>query len=214
MALVEIEGDTLAELQRELNAAKPSKVLLDKLGANPAHRRKMLSLLKEADPTLNIPEIDAAAPVLDEVAALRKRLDDSETARQAEKDEAAKEKRQAGYASTIEKAHADLRSRGFTDDGIKKLEEMMTARGLVDYEAGEALFEKTQPKDEPAMTGNYGRNWDFFAAPESSGEDIKAALGQPKGPGQERALRRWTDNELRNGLAELRGGSTRRAAAR
>ena len=201
------DPETLANrLAGELRATKPSKELLDQIGANPKTRTSLLRLMKTVKPDLPIPELDAAEPVLEAVNAINKRLDDKE---KAEQDAAAtrdKEASERAAKSDIDKGRAMLRKRGYQDEGIEKIESLMQERGNPDYEAAEALFAKSQHKDEPIIPTNLNRSWDLFAPPEDN-NDIKAAIGLPRGPAQHRALRTWQGKELNNALKEIRGAA-------
>ena len=46
------------KLRQELDAALPSKQLFDRLSKNPVFRRRLLEMMKEDNPSLNIPELD------------------------------------------------------------------------------------------------------------------------------------------------------------
>lgn len=204
MALIEVDSDEYSRLVAELQTARPSKALLDRLGNNAKTRRQVLQLYKEVDPNASIPEIDAASPVLEEVnktraemAVLQKKLDDRDAAE-------ARATREREVQNSITLGQDRLRTAGWTDEGITNVEKLMQDRGLTDYEAAAALFERSQPKDEPVMPSDFGRNWDLFAAP-SDNEDIKAAVSLPRGAAQEQALRRWQSKEINNWFAENRG---------
>ena len=201
----EYDAETLAtRLMGELKAAKPSKELLDQIGANPKTRTSLLRLMKTVKPDLPIPEIDAAEPVLEAVNAISKRLDDKEKAEAEEKAKAEKESTERSAKADIDKGRSLLRKRGYQDEGIEKVESLMTERGIPDYEAAEALFAKSNHKDTPIIPTNLNRSWDLFAPPEDN-NDIKSALGLPRGPAQHRALKAWQGKELNNVLKEIRG---------
>lgn len=204
MALIEVDGDEYARLVNELQTARPSKALLDKLGSNAGTRRKVLELYKQVDPNVVIPEIDAASPILDEVkqtrdamAAMQKKLDDRDAAE-------ARALRERAVQDSITAGHDKLRSAGWTDEGITNVEKLMQERSLTDYEAAAALYERAQPKDEPILPSDFGRSWDLFAPP-ADNDDIKAAVALPRGQQQEAALRRWQSKEINNWFAENRG---------
>lgn len=201
----EYDAETLAtRLMGELKAVKPSKELLDQIGSNPKTRSSLLRLMKTAKPDLVIPELDAAEPVLEAVNAISKRLDDKEKAESDAKAEADKAAADRAAKSDIDKGRAMLRKKGYQDEGIERVESLMQERGNPDYEAAEALFAKTQHKDEPIIPTNLNRSWDLFAPPEDN-NDIKAALGMPRGPAQHRALKAWQGKELNNALKDIRG---------
>ena len=200
---IEIEQDEFAKLQAELNASRPAKQVLDKIGSKPETRQKFWKLLKEVSPETPIPELDAAKPVLDEVDALRKELEEMKKTKAEEAAESAKKAREQEAASKITSGRSALRKAGWTDEGIAKVEKKMEERGLADYEAAAALVEKEEPADEPIVPAHTDRSFDLFTPPTEDG-DIKAALSLPKGARQEAALRRWTSKELAEGMKEIR----------
>ena len=202
MALIEVDGDEFAKLQAELNGARNSKTLLDKLGANPKTRQKVLSLMKEADPSLAIPEIDAAQPVLDDIKALREELAAERKAAADEKAKQAKEQEERETAADIDRGRQLLRKRGYQDEGIAKIEEIMQQRRIPDYEAAALILEQTQPKDEPVIPSNMGRSFDMFGAPEDTNDLLKAI--RSSNPNNQKALMQWQGRELSSALRAVR----------
>ena len=67
MPLIEVE-------ETDFQNSSAAKQLLDKFAANPKLRPKLLGLIKELNPDAAIPEIDAAAPLREELDALRKEV--------------------------------------------------------------------------------------------------------------------------------------------
>ena len=193
----------VALLDAEFRVAKPNKQLLDKLGKNPKTRSTLLRLMKEDNPELAIPELDAAQPVLDEVKALRERLDAKEKKEQEDAAKLAKEASEREAAQAIEHGRALLQRKGYQKEGVEKIEEMMKARNLPDYEAAMALFERDQPRDAPAIPSNLNRSWDFLA-PGEDDKDVIAAVSLPKGRAQENALQRATMKEVTSALRDIR----------
>lgn len=203
----EYEPEALvALLDKELKAAKPSKTLLDKLGANPKTRLKTLQLIKEAEPERAIPEIDAAEPLLAEIKAIREeRAAERKAAEEAAAKKAAEDQERES-ARIIDAGRTLLQRKGYQKEGIEKIEEMMRARNLPDYEAAMALFERDQPKDQPAIPSNLNRSWDFLGRGEED-KDTIAAVTLPKGRAQENALQRATMKEVTQTLKDLRGAA-------
>jgi len=173
--------------------------LLNKLGQG-KNRRKLLELVKEEFPQASIPEIDAAAPVLDEVkqtreemAALKKQLEEEKKAQA----EAKREQELSGY---VEKNRKMLRDQGWLPEGIEKVEKLMTERGLTDYEAAAALVERMEPKDEPVLP-NYDRSWNFTMPDrDADAEDHKLLVSSVNG------ARKWQGKQIQNFFKEKREG--------
>ena len=214
MAIIEVDAEELKKLQAELGSARLSKAALDKLGNNPKTRQQLLALMKEDNPALVIPEIDAARPVMEKVSALEKTIAEEREARATEKANAEKEQRERSVKETIDGARTGLKSRGWTEEGITGIEKLMQEEGIANYAAAEALFEKRQPKDEPILPSNYSKNWDFMHADEAEDADIRAAVSLPRGQKQEQALRRWQTKTIQTWLQEnpqFRSGNRVRA---
>jgi len=141
-----------------------------------SNRAEYLRLLKKQFPDLTIPEIDAAVPVVASVEALAKRFDDYLTEQKTQRDERDKKEREESANKTVAQGRGWLRSKQKLDeDGVKAVEEMMTDRGIPDYEAGFHLWRANQPP--PAVdlpSNNLGRSLDWFKADEN--EPDKALL--------------------------------------
>lgn len=193
----------VALLDAELRVAKPNKALLDKLGKNPKTRTALLQLMKEDNPELAIPELDAAQPVYAEVKALRERLDAKEKTERETETARAKAESDRETAEAIANGRSLLQRRGYQKEGVEKIEEMMKARNLPDYEAAMALFERDQPKDAPAIPSSLNRSWDFMM-PGEDDKDVIAAVTLPRGRAQENALQRATMKEAAAALREIR----------
>ncbi len=209
MALIEVEEGEYRKLQSEHANFKPSKAVLDRLGANPKTRGQILRLLKEDNPNLVIPEIDAAAPFVEElgktkaeIAALQKQIAD-------DKEAAAKTKREADVDGRIDEGRAMLRKLGYNDDGIKGVEELMQKRGNFDYEAAEALFERMNHQPESIIPGsNYGRDSGLFDPP-ADNPWVDALKWKGSKGAQAKAINRVAHNEINKWFAENRPNSRR-----
>lgn len=154
MSLVELD-------ESEVLALRNSKAVLDRLGSNSKTRQRLLSLVKEISPDTAIPEIDAARPVLDVVSKVSERLDAMAKKMDERDADESKTKSAREIESMVEKGRAKLRTAGYQDDGIEAIEKLMQDRGLIDYDAAAALFEKQQPKDNMVQPSDYSKSWDF-----------------------------------------------------
>lgn len=200
-----IEDADYAELSRRAQSAEAhvkSSVLLDKIGNGP-NRRKLLELIKEAYPESNIPELDAAKPVIDDMGKLREELAALRKQGEDDKAERAKQERERSTTDYIERNRKVLRDQGFQKEGIEAVEKLMQERGLTDYEAAAALFERSQPKDEPVLP-NYDRGWNFTTPDrEDEAESHKLLVSSPRG------ARKWQDQQVRKFFQERRDGTLR-----
>ena len=202
MALLEVDQAEWDALQNELKSTRPHKAILDTLGKDPKTRLRTLKLLKEAAPQLVIPGIDAAQPILDEVQKANQRVADLEKKLSDRDAEETKSKQNERAESEFEKGKSYLRKNGVQDESVPKVIEFMEKRGLVDFEAGLALWEKGQVADTSIDPMNTSRSWDMFNATEGEDEDIKKAVSLPKGPAQRQALERWKNKEINKWRAE------------
>jgi hypothetical protein len=197
MALIEVDGDELAKLQAELRTTKASHVLLDKLGKNPKTRVKVLRAMKEDNPDLIIPELDAAQPVLDDVAAIRAELAAEKELRAKDKADEVKRRQDESIEATISKSRAKLRKSGYDDEGIEGIEKLMQERGLTDYEAAEALFEKNIPQADPVMPADFGRTMPMI---DESDADQKLLVRDKN------SWRPWQHKKVTEVMKQLRNG--------
>ncbi len=205
MALIEVEEGEIRKLRAERDAYAPSKVLLDKLGSNPKTRGRVLELMKEANPDLVIPELDAAKPFIDKLDKTQKELDDLK--KQLADDAKAREehKRNSEVDGRIESGRALLRKLGYNDDGIKGVEEVMQKRGLADYEAAEAYFERENKADSgsPFVPGDYGRGSGLFDPPEGN-PWLDALKPRSSKAATNKAINVTTNKEINKFFAEIR----------
>jgi len=203
MALIEVDANEYERLQAELNAARPSKALLDKLAAKPGSRLAVQKIVKEAFPDTHIPELVAAeaaknelTPMVERLAALETRLTDDEAARE-------KSARDARFGAQIESGRNLLRQRGYSTEKIEAIEKQMETRGIADYDAAEALYARdNRARESVAEPSAYDRNWNM-AAPDAGDEDHKLLLlGGRKMTG----ARQFVAKQINSTLREMRGG--------
>lgn len=188
MPLVEIEDAYLSNLAvpyRDATAEHRRAVDHEQFFAkvaNGKNRRKLMELLKDEFPDAAVPEIDAAKPVLDEVAALRKEMQERFEAEDKRRSEQNEERSRRRADRAIEEGRDYLRKQGFDDDLVSKTEELMRERNIGDYEVAAAYMAKSQPSAEPLPSSAWsshdlGTSW--FHPPEDA-PDHKLLLKDPK----------------------------------
>jgi len=174
-------------------------------------RQEYLRLLKEQFPDLTIPEIDAAKPVLNEVAELRKMFSDHVEGLKKEREERETKERESAAEKTVTQGRSWLRSKQKLDDeGVAAVEKLMTDRSVADYEAGYLLWQKDRPPapvDLPNTT--LGNSLDWFKAEENR-PDKDLLLKDPLLYRKQRSGQILHD--LRAGLIDEFGRPTNRAA--
>jgi len=161
MALIEAEESEVLE-NRRLAAT------LRELMGNPKSRRKVLEAQKEAHPDAVIPELDAAKPVLEEVSKIREEMSKWMKAQEegaAKKDE---ENRVNALKLQWNEGRNKAKAEGYTDDGLKALEDFMEKRGIADHELAIPAFERIHPPAKSEAPANKG--FSIFN-PSASAED-------------------------------------------
>jgi len=176
-----IEVDEAAFLKNQQLAG-----LVNKMLATPGSRRRVLEAHKIVDPNVVIPELDAAKPVEDAVTAMNKRMEDFMAAQEKQRADDKAEKAKNEFVTKFESGRAHLRSEyGVTDEGLKKVEDLMTQAGIVDHEIGYAAFSKLNPEPEPAPpapnSGFRGLFGDVSKNPDEFIKSMHASKGNDEG---------------------------------
>lgn len=163
MAKVEIDEAEFVRLQGLNNFAH-------KMLTHPEAGKLVEQAAKIVDPNTKTPRLDAAehqlAPVKamrDELAAMRKQLEERDA-------EAARNQTLAALKSQRDNGIATLRSQGWTDAGIKAVEELMEQKGILDPLDAAAIHEKYHPPQNVAMPGSTG-GWNFMEGMQSDDSD-------------------------------------------
>jgi hypothetical protein len=160
--------------ETDLQRSEALRRTVTALMTNPKSRPLMLQAQKAAFPQLPVPEIDSAQPYVQALQGLNKKIDDfivgqakAATDRKAADD-------QAAFNSKIEAGRAKLRKAGVTDEGLKKIEELMQQHGIVDHDAGLAYFEKLNPPPPPVTPSAGFGSWNFLGAPDGASKEEAA----------------------------------------
>lgn len=162
MPKIEIEEEQLGSLQ---NTAKIVQSMLQ----NPKTRRKVLEAYKEAVPTASVPEIEATAPYDEKITGLEKTMTDFIKEMKEEREKEKTESELAKLKSQVTEGHKTLKGRGYTDDGIKLIDEFRDRKGLVDYEDAIRLWELDNPAPQVSEPGDM-RNMTLVDAMHSDAE--------------------------------------------
>lgn len=189
--------------EAEWNKIQGTMGVLKSIAANPKAAKLVEQAHKLVDPTAPTPKLEAEAPLqeaLSEVnktlAELRKEREEEKTARETQqKLDALKNRQDAGWAK--------LRAARWTDEGLKKVQEIMDAKGILDPEDAALIFERDNPPPPPAMPGGTGP-WNFMEPAADDGADIKKLI---ESKGDNNLL---LDKMTREALTEVRGAQPRR----
>ena len=181
MATVEIEESQLDLLRRSYN-------LFNAMWTHPEVGMKAKKLLKEMDPKVAIPEIDAAAPHVAKIEALEKKISDLETGLTT------------GYQQhMLEKDWSAARTEfELTDDGLAAARKIAEEQKLTPRAAAAITVHDTPKPAQPS--GFTPSGWNLFGPGPSEGEqaDMKALLDDPDG---------WFDRTAAKVLSEERRGN-------
>jgi len=130
---------------------------------NPKYRAKVAEAAKEIDPSFNGAFTDVF---------LEKKFDDLtkkfEDERLAERMQRAQQTRESQKTEVIKK-------RGFNDDQVKAVEQVMTHYGVNDWEAAADIYAQRNPPDDPNMKPppeieHGGATWEFPTVPGKDGK--------------------------------------------
>lgn len=172
---------------------------VQKMMADPKARRMVQQAQKIVDPSIVIPELDAAAPIEASLAeertarlALEARMDKDAA------DRATAEKMKAFEASWNARK-ASLAKQGYTDEGIVAIEKLAEERGIADLDAAAALFDRLHPPAEPVESAGFGGFNMFESTNGGENEDFKKLIeAQGDDPQAERNMINAALNEVRS----------------
>jgi hypothetical protein len=162
MAVVQIDETELLQY-RQLHGAAQAML------ANPKSRKLLQQAQLTVNPNAKIPEVEMEAEREGALAEIRKQNADVLAALQADREERAREKQMAEITGGWEKQKADLRRRGFTDDGIAKIEAHALSESIPNLRAAANDYLAMNPPAAPEQPGGFG-GWDFFGG-EAKEED-------------------------------------------
>jgi len=174
MAEISLEGMSPEAIQGLALLAKG-------LTEDPKTRTRMLSLAKERDPTLNIPEVDL--PV--QFTSL---LEEERTKRQAIEDKM----REDDIRREIREKRDTIMKKGISAAEVTEVEKLMTERGIVNHETAADFYLAQKKMAEP--TPPPGSRYQPLQMPKI---DAKAFGGN---------MRTWGKNQASEFLAQIRAG--------
>jgi len=207
MALIEIEDSIAAELAKNgirytdasttYKGARESQAALAKIMGGP-QRMEFLKLYKAAFPDAVVPELDAAAPVNDAVAALAKEFSDYKARVEEKETEREKKLREESASQTVANGRKMLRTdKKLDDEGVDAVEKIMLKHGIQDYEVAFKVFNADREPDPQQLPSSWaGRSLDWFEKQENK-PDQELLLKDPA------AFKR---QEIGKVLAEARAG--------
>jgi hypothetical protein len=145
---------------------------------DPQLNKEAKALVKKKYPNLQIPDYDLESKIEGRFAAEKKQRDDAE--------KAAKQKKLDEEIATSRKRVQD--EYGLSDEGMKKLEDLMLERNIGDYEAAAVyLASKTPKTSDPTLDSGYWNHGAKFKE-----ESFKEIAADPEG---------WARKEIMKAVA-------------
>ncbi len=169
MSKIEIDETELANLKRVNDVAAL-------IGKNPKARALLQEAVALAAPDEAGPEHRIREEVSARVGGIEKKIDEFLDAQKTDREE----QKAAEATRELERRWSDgrrqARDAGYTDEGLKSLEDFMEQNGVADHKLAIPAFERLNPPPEPVVTG--GRGWNFLdrAAEAETDASMKALL--------------------------------------
>ena len=168
------------------------QLLLQKLSQTPSTKRSFERLVKEIVPevqtTADIVQ-EEAAPYIEQITAVGKKLDDFLAAQEAREAASA----DAAANASLSEAFVKLRAEGLTEAGEAEVKKAMVERNIADPYAAFALWERNNPKPPEGLAAWEPDSWNF--AKNAVGRNIDELFKNPD---------LWADEEVGHVLADLR----------
>lgn len=174
-SLEDIPIDTLTQIA----------ALQQQLANNPATRGEYLRLIKKVSPNTVIPEIDAAAPIMAELAKEREAREKLEA--RLQEDDARRR--------VLAKREATMKAHKLTEDQMVEVEKIMTDHQIPNYETGAKYYAMERRVAEPTSSS--------IANPEIALPDSSIWNG---GIGNKAALDRIARDQAYKAFNEITGG--------
>jgi hypothetical protein len=144
----------------EARVLRGSKALMDQLLKNPKTRRDAEKLVKTLYPDTTTTD-DLAEPYIKRMDSLEAKLD--KFFKQTDDDK---------LDSRLNSQIQELRDRGFTDDGIEKVKQLMVKESIPNALAAAAFWEKQNPKP-PEVPSNFSpTDWGFGRKSDDANLDL------------------------------------------
>lgn len=177
--------------------------IADGLLKNPKARKKYLESVKEAFPNVAIPEIDAAAPVVDAVSKIQQDV----TAELAKfREEFSKRDADAQVNAVRSKFDTERRKlieqHNYTTEGADAVVKFMEERGLTDFDVARKAFEFDNPRPSPGRPSR-GNMFDMVEQQKGGDDYIKSLFAAGRDSSAHEGL---IDGKIQSVLAEARQG--------
>ena len=132
---------------------------------------------------------EEAAPYIEQITAVGKKLDDFLAAQEAREAASA----DAAANASLSEAFVKLRAEGLTEAGEAEVKKAMVERNIADPYAAFALWERNNPKPPEGLAAWEPDSWNF--AKNAVGRNVDELFKNPD---------LWADEEVGHVLADLR----------
>ena len=175
------------------------KSTLVKMMADPEAALMVERALKKVDPEAKTPRLDAQKPVEDRFDALTKNLTDLQKQLADDKTDREQQDKLRKLNANWQEGRKTILAEGYTEDGLKAVEELMEKEGIVNHKAGLAYFERLHPPQAPSTPSGSGA-WNFLGDLPTEGDDDIKKLIESRGQNEPLAdkMARVAVNEIRN----------------
>jgi hypothetical protein len=146
--------------------------VLSKIAKNPKAARLVEQAHKMVDDSVSTPLSDSDKNEEERFAKLEKTVSDFLEAQRQEKEKNDVESKKATFDAKWSSGRQALKDRGWTEEGVKALEEMMATKGIVDHDDARKIFETDNPPPPPASPVGVGA-FNFFGNVTDKDKDIK-----------------------------------------
>lgn len=163
MALVQVDEAELLQYKQLHGAAQA-------ILANPDARKHLHQAQKIVNPNARIPEVEIEERVAAEVGKAKSELQSLADELRKDREERAAAEQAAKLTNDWERQKTALRSQGFTDDGLAKIENHALEEGIPNLRAAANDYLALHPPAEPVQSSGFGA-WDFFGPDGTKEED-------------------------------------------
>jgi hypothetical protein len=172
---------------------------VEKIMAHPEARLLVEQAHKLVVPDAKTPTLDAQKKQSEPIDALRKEVSDFIKAQNEANTKRETDAQLAALTARRDAGFAELRTKhGYNPDGIKKIEEIMEKKGILDPLDAAVIFERDNPPPAPVQSSS--SSWNFPEIPKDGGDAYEKALLDSRGNNDLIAERRAMEV-----LQEIRG---------
>lgn len=161
---VQIDSDQLALLTA-------GHKMLEQLYADPEKGMEFKKIIKAKYPTASVPDLEAVSAVEKMFKPLEERLNKFDAERAKEREDG----RVAEFQSRFDRV---VKDNGYTEDGQKRLLDLMKTRGIQNPEDAAVLFEKDMPKPSKASKP-YSSRMNFVTSDGEKDADFNKLMTDP-----------------------------------